>query len=143
MNSDCVPNNTTTIDKLSSFSDKKGNGKTVNQPDDSRTMSQRCYVLNCHLQAGKQGGRRVRQINEGVRSVLTLPFFLCPILVRSIEVCRDSATVRVLTEIGGTVLFVSVLLCLTVGVCRCIATSSALLASPRPCWVDGCSSFAV
>lgn len=24
------------------------------------------HVLNCHLQAGKQGGRRVRQINEGV-----------------------------------------------------------------------------
>ena len=30
------------------------------------------YVLNCHLQAGKQAPRRVRQINEGVRSVLTL-----------------------------------------------------------------------
>jgi hypothetical protein len=24
------------------------------------------HVLNCHLQAGKQGGRRVRQILEGV-----------------------------------------------------------------------------
>lgn len=24
------------------------------------------HVLNCHLQAGKQGGRRLRQINEGV-----------------------------------------------------------------------------
>ena len=30
------------------------------------------YVLNCHLQAGKEGKRRVRQINEGVRAVLTL-----------------------------------------------------------------------
>lgn len=30
------------------------------------------YVLNCHLQAGKQAPRRVRQINEGIRSVLTL-----------------------------------------------------------------------
>ena len=30
------------------------------------------YVLNCHLQAGKQAPRRVRQIHEGVRSVLTL-----------------------------------------------------------------------
>jgi len=30
------------------------------------------YVLNCHLQAGKEGRRRVRQINEGVRAVMTL-----------------------------------------------------------------------
>ena len=30
------------------------------------------YVLNCHLQAGKQAQRRVRQINEGVRAVMTL-----------------------------------------------------------------------
>jgi hypothetical protein len=30
------------------------------------------HVLNCHLQAGKQAQRRVRQINEGVRSCLTL-----------------------------------------------------------------------
>jgi hypothetical protein len=30
------------------------------------------FVLNCHLQAGKQASRRVRQINEGVKSVLTL-----------------------------------------------------------------------
>jgi len=30
------------------------------------------YILNCHLQAGKEGKRRVRQINEGVRAVMTL-----------------------------------------------------------------------
>lgn len=30
------------------------------------------YILNCHLQAGGQASRRLRQINEGVRSVLTL-----------------------------------------------------------------------
>jgi mRNA deadenylase 3'-5' endonuclease subunit Ccr4 len=30
------------------------------------------YVLNCHLQAGKQGSRRLRQINEGVRAVVTM-----------------------------------------------------------------------
>lgn len=30
------------------------------------------YVLNCHLQAGKQGSRRVRQILEGTKAVLTL-----------------------------------------------------------------------
>lgn len=30
------------------------------------------YVLNCHLQAGQERRRRLRQINEGVRAVLTL-----------------------------------------------------------------------
>lgn len=30
------------------------------------------HVLNCHLQAGKQGGRRLRQMNEGVRAAMTL-----------------------------------------------------------------------
>lgn len=30
------------------------------------------HVLNCHLQAGKQASRRLRQINEGVKSVMTL-----------------------------------------------------------------------
>ena len=30
------------------------------------------HVLNCHLQAGKMGQRRVRQINEGVRAAMTL-----------------------------------------------------------------------
>ena len=30
------------------------------------------YVLNCHLQAGQQAPRRVRQIHEGCRAVLTL-----------------------------------------------------------------------
>lgn len=30
------------------------------------------FVLNCHLQAGNQAPRRVRQINEGVKSALTL-----------------------------------------------------------------------
>jgi hypothetical protein len=30
------------------------------------------YVLNCHLQAGKQGSRRLRQIHEGAKAVMTL-----------------------------------------------------------------------
>jgi hypothetical protein len=30
------------------------------------------YILNVHLQAGDQAPRRLRQINEGVRAVLTL-----------------------------------------------------------------------
>ncbi len=33
---------------------------------------QHWFVANCHLQAGKNGPRRVRQINEAMRGVLTL-----------------------------------------------------------------------
>jgi mRNA deadenylase 3'-5' endonuclease subunit Ccr4 len=29
------------------------------------------YVLNCHLQAGKQASRRLRQMNEGIKAVIT------------------------------------------------------------------------
>ena len=59
---------------------KKDDGGTEQQqpPDSSKKPSQQkevkksWYVLNCHLQAGKNAQRRVRQINEGVRAVLTL-----------------------------------------------------------------------
>lgn len=44
---------------------REGNG---NNEKEARNW----YVLNCHLQAGKQAPRRVRQINEGVRAALTL-----------------------------------------------------------------------
>lgn len=30
------------------------------------------FVLNCHLQAGKQGKRRVRQIQEGTKAIITM-----------------------------------------------------------------------
>lgn len=30
------------------------------------------YVLNCHLQAGKEGKRRVRQIQEGTKAIVNL-----------------------------------------------------------------------
>lgn len=36
------------------------------------TQRRNWYVLNCHLQAGKQAPRRLRQMNEGARAVLTL-----------------------------------------------------------------------
>ena len=36
------------------------------------TKDQNWHVLNCHLQAGKQGSRRVRQIFEGLSSVTKL-----------------------------------------------------------------------
>ena len=39
------------------------NAQNTQHEDDSR--SEYWHVLNCHLQAGKQGGRRVRQIVEG------------------------------------------------------------------------------
>jgi mRNA deadenylase 3'-5' endonuclease subunit Ccr4 len=38
----------------------------------SSLSSQNWYILNCHLQAGKEGKRRLRQIDEGVRAVQTL-----------------------------------------------------------------------
>lgn len=37
-----------------------------------RKMDQTWFVLNCHLQAGPQGPRRVRQIHEGARAAMTL-----------------------------------------------------------------------
>lgn len=47
--------------------------KQVDDDDAEKTEAvKNWYVLNCHLQAGKQAQRRVRQINEGVRAVLTL-----------------------------------------------------------------------
>ena len=38
---------------------------TTPTPKDNDSGSENWHVLNCHLQAGKQGGRRVRQIVEG------------------------------------------------------------------------------
>ena len=38
---------------------------TTPTPTDNDSSSENWHVLNCHLQAGKQGGRRVRQIVEG------------------------------------------------------------------------------
>ncbi|KAL7567946.1 hypothetical protein ACA910_019656 [Epithemia clementina (nom. ined.)] len=44
-----------------------------NSGDDKNSGTARnWYVLNCHLQAGSEASRRVRQINEGMRSILTL-----------------------------------------------------------------------
>jgi endonuclease/exonuclease/phosphatase family metal-dependent hydrolase len=47
---------------------------SVRNPTNSQTKppKRNWYVLNCHLQAGREGKRRLRQINEGVRAVLTL-----------------------------------------------------------------------
>lgn len=49
--------------------DKETNNKPAAAANSS---SNNWYVLNCHLQAGNQAKRRVRQINEGVRAVMTL-----------------------------------------------------------------------
>jgi hypothetical protein len=40
--------------------------------DDDKSTSRIWYILNAHLQAGRQGSRRVRQIIEGCRAALTL-----------------------------------------------------------------------
>jgi endonuclease/exonuclease/phosphatase family metal-dependent hydrolase len=42
------------------------------QQQQQQTHQQNWYVLNCHLQAGKQGPRRLRQLLEGIKGVLTL-----------------------------------------------------------------------
>lgn len=39
---------------------------TTTETGDGVTKDEYWHVLNCHLQAGKQGGRRVRQVLEGV-----------------------------------------------------------------------------
>jgi mRNA deadenylase 3'-5' endonuclease subunit Ccr4 len=51
--------------------------RQASSPDDSgentlKSVGGTWYVLNCHLQAGTQSKRRLRQINEGVRAVMTL-----------------------------------------------------------------------
>jgi mRNA deadenylase 3'-5' endonuclease subunit Ccr4 len=38
---------------------------------DERNKNDHWYILNCHLQAGKQASRRLRQMNEGVKAVMT------------------------------------------------------------------------
>ena len=58
---------------LTAFRLLKKKKKQLDHDDkDNGSVHPYWYVLNCHLQAGKQAPRRVRQINEGVRSVLTL-----------------------------------------------------------------------
>lgn len=49
---------------------KKNNQKQMNK-NDSIDNNDNWYVLNCHLQAGKQGGRRLRQLVEGIKAVIT------------------------------------------------------------------------
>ncbi|KAL3776577.1 hypothetical protein HJC23_008049 [Cyclotella cryptica] len=50
------------------------------RPNES-VSSENWHVLNCHLQAGKQGGRRVRQIVEGVSAAYKL--------AKKLKVCGD------------------------------------------------------
>ena len=45
----------------------------VNAPaSDGEEEARNFHVLNCHLQAGKNGGRRVRQVHEGVGAAVKL-----------------------------------------------------------------------
>jgi hypothetical protein len=46
--------------------------RLLHKSDAESAQARNWYVLNCHLQAGKQSKRRLRQINEGVRAVVTL-----------------------------------------------------------------------
>lgn len=40
--------------------------------DESDGPKENWYICNCHLQAGKQAKRRVRQINEGMKGIMTM-----------------------------------------------------------------------
>lgn len=46
---------------------------TIFQPvdDEMKGGGINWYILNCHLQAGKQASRRLRQMNEGIKAVFT------------------------------------------------------------------------
>jgi mRNA deadenylase 3'-5' endonuclease subunit Ccr4 len=51
---------------LTIFSSSGASGETI-----SSNPALHWYVLNCHLQAGPAAPRRLRQINEGIKAVLT------------------------------------------------------------------------
>ena len=59
------PKNDNTNDDKNVDDKKKGKGST-------ESGSRNWYICNCHLQAGNQGPRRVRQINEAVKGVMTM-----------------------------------------------------------------------
>lgn len=48
------------------------------------------YVLNCHLQAGSEAPRRVRQINEGMKAIMTLARKLKGTLSRQVRMWSTS-----------------------------------------------------
>lgn len=56
---------------LTVFRQKRFMSEDVNSNNNAED-GKRWYVLNCHLQAGKQASRRLRQINEGVRAAVTI-----------------------------------------------------------------------
>eukprot|EP00804_Cyclotella_cryptica_P021653 CCRYP_020570-RB/>CCRYP_020570-RB protein AED:0.32 eAED:0.32 QI:93/0.8/0.83/1/0/0/6/0/246 len=58
------------------------------RPNES-VSSENWHVLNCHLQAGKQGGRRVRQIVEGVSAAYKLAKKLKDPANLNLIVCGD------------------------------------------------------
>jgi mRNA deadenylase 3'-5' endonuclease subunit Ccr4 len=47
-------------------------GDDGSSKESSSQQQKSWYVCNCHLQAGKQGSRRIRQINEAMRAVMTM-----------------------------------------------------------------------
>ena len=59
------PNSDNSDDSNDVDKNKKTKGNAESSP-------RNWYVCNCHLQAGNQGPRRVRQINEAVKGVMTM-----------------------------------------------------------------------
>ncbi|GKY93184.1 hypothetical protein MPSEU_000286300 [Mayamaea pseudoterrestris] len=60
---------------LTAFQVKESLAAAINEDETTRQTKQcdkTLYVLNCHLQAGKEGKRRVRQLIEGIGAVVNL-----------------------------------------------------------------------
>lgn len=60
---------------LTAFRLNSSSKEDDNEPSRSKeaqSTTSNWYVCNCHLQAGKQGPRRVRQINEALKGIMTM-----------------------------------------------------------------------
>lgn len=69
---DAVHKDRTLLTAFTLVNDNDDNDEQQDSNSDSSSNQKYWYVLNCHLQAAKQGSRRLRQINEGVRAAMTL-----------------------------------------------------------------------
>ena len=57
---------------LTAFRPKMSSETSGDENRENDKNGRNWYVCNCHLQAGKQGPRRVRQIHDAIRGVLTM-----------------------------------------------------------------------
>mmetsp|Transcript_4628 Transcript_4628/g.9497 ORF Transcript_4628/g.9497 Transcript_4628/m.9497 type:complete len:483 (+) Transcript_4628:335-1783(+) len=69
---DREPSNSHNLNDVDTSTNAKTGRRRHGEAGDNEKSSKNWHVLNCHLQAGKQGGRRVRQIVEGVGAAVKL-----------------------------------------------------------------------